>query len=126
MTICNGQVPAKSCAALANALTSNRIHVLGGSMPSPAARQFHGISWLVLVVALGLILFSIAQKAYRLTLPTDGWLFATGAVGSTDEDRPTYLRNLLDQPSPLQRSDRLLAVEGRSFEQILAQAYATQ
>lgn len=81
-------------------------------------------AWLPALLALGLMLCSLAQKAYRLTLPTDGWSFTTGAVGGIDEDRPTFHSNLLGLDSPLQRGDRLLAVEGRLFEQILAQAYA--
>ena len=89
-----------------------------------AGRHFDSISWLVLILALALLLFSIAQKAYRLTLPTNGWSFTEGEVGSADEDRPTYHSNLLGQPSPLMRGDRLLDVEGRPFEQMLAQAYA--
>jgi signal transduction histidine kinase len=93
--------------------------------PNPETR-FDRVSWLVLALALGLILFSTAQKAYRLTLPTDGWTFITGDVGSADEDRPTYQTNLLGQPSPLRQGDRLLAVEGPAFESILAEAVAGQ
>lgn len=96
------------------------------SPPLIAARQFHFDAWLTLLFALGLIFGSIAQKAYRLTLPTDGWSFISGTVGGSDEDRPTYQQNILGHPSPLQRGDRLLAVEGQPFEQILAQAYAAQ
>ncbi len=96
------------------------------SPPSVTARQFHFASWLAAILAVGLILCSIAQKAYRLTLPTDGWSFISGAVGGADEDRPTYQNNILSQPSPLKRDDHLLAVEGRPFEQILAQAYDGQ
>lgn len=81
---------------------------------------------MVLILALGLILFSTAQKAYRLTLPTDGWAFETGEIGSPDQDRPTYIHNLLNLPSPLQPGDRFLAVEGRSFETIYANARITQ
>jgi signal transduction histidine kinase len=107
------------------------LNTLSSSQPltSPqqtAARRFDWISWLTLVLALGLILLSTVQKAYRLTLPTDGWSFITGDVGSADQDRPTYQVNLLGQPSPLRWGDRLLAVEGRPFESIYAQANAGQ
>jgi len=91
-----------------------------------AGRRFDGISWLTLALTLSLILFSISQKIYRLTLPTDGWSFTTGEIGSVDQDRPTYTRNLLGLPSPLQPGDRLLAVEGQSFEVIYNRAKSDQ
>ena len=76
----------------------------------------------VAVIAVLLIAASIGQKIYRLSLPTDGWAFTTGEIGSPDQDRPIYTENLLGRPSPLQPGDRLLAVEGQSFEDILARA----
>jgi hypothetical protein len=84
--------------------------------------RFGPHAWWVLVIALALIIASAAQKAYRLTLPTDGWNFTMGAVGSVDEERPTHTANLLGLPSPLHPDDRLLAVEGRSLELIRSQA----
>ncbi|MCB0195297.1 MAG: sensor histidine kinase [Anaerolineae bacterium] len=84
----------------------------------PMARSFDGGSKLVLAVVLGLIFLAIAQKAYRLSLPTDGWSFYTGEIDSADQDRPIYQTNLLGQPSPLRQGDRFLAVEDRTFEAI--------
>ncbi|MCB0153565.1 MAG: hypothetical protein KDF65_02125 [Anaerolineae bacterium] len=75
---------------------------------------------------MALVLFSTAQKAYRLTLPTDGWAFETGEIGSPDQDRPTYTHNLLNRPSPLQPGDRFLAVEGQPFEIISTTALTLQ
>lgn len=95
------------------------------SIETPAQR-INRAGWLVLTLALGLVLFSMAQKAYRLILPTDGWAFETGEIGGPDQDRPTYTHNLLDLSSPLQPGDRLLAVENRPFETIYAKAHATQ
>jgi signal transduction histidine kinase len=76
---------------------------------SPAWRR-----WAVLVVACGLIVLSIAQLAYRYTLPTDGW----AVLSSDDLDRPDwiYLSNLVGAPSSLQRDDRLVGVAGLPVE----------
>jgi hypothetical protein len=70
--------------------------------------------WEVLLVALGLILLSAAQLAYRFTLPTDGW----AVLSSEDLNQPDwiYLANLVGAPSPLQRDDQLLAVAGQSVQ----------
>ncbi|HEV2124242.1 MAG TPA: hypothetical protein VGW38_15905, partial [Chloroflexota bacterium] len=76
----------------------------------------------VMVIALLLIAGSIGQKAYRLMLPTDGWAFTTGDIGGPDQDRPIYTRNLLGLSSPLRPGDRLLAVEGQPFEEIVDRA----
>jgi signal transduction histidine kinase len=95
------------------------------SIETPA-HPFNRVSWLVVTLALGLVLVSMVQKAYRLTLPADGWAFETGEIGSPDQDRPTYTHNLLDRLSPLQAGDRLLAVENQPFETIYARAHATQ
>ena len=101
------------------------------SLPPPhkskAARSFNWLSGLVLALVLGLILTSTAQKVYRLSLPTDGWSFTTGEIGSADQDRPIYEANLLGQPSPLRSGDKFLGVEDRSFEAIsYAQAVTGQ
>ena len=55
---------------------------------SAAARfRFTPPGWAVLVFALGLVLLSAAQLAYRFTLPTDGWLILT----TEDFDTPDWL-----------------------------------
>ena len=90
------------------------------------AMAFDRVSWIVLVLALVLVAGSIMQKVYRLTLPTDGWAFATGPVGGPDQDRPITTVHLLDAPSPLQAGDKLLMVEGRHHERLLADASTLQ
>ncbi len=66
-----------------------------------------------LVVALGvaLILLSAIQKAYRLTLPTDGW---QPGRPSPSTRNLTFGQNMLGLPSALRPGDELLAVEGHS------------
>lgn len=77
-------------------------------------------SRVVLGVALALILVSGAQKAYRLTLPFDGWSTTTD-FGS---DEPLYYRQLLPGLSPLRSGDQLVAVEGVPFSQLEERAAA--
>ncbi|MEJ2348800.1 MAG: hypothetical protein P8Y03_03340 [Anaerolineales bacterium] len=48
--------------------------------------RFTPAAWLVLAFALGLLLLSAAQLAYRFTLPTDGW--------------SVYTEEVADLPSP--------------------------
>ncbi len=97
------------------------------AVPTPAdTRRFNRTAWITLALSLGLILFSVAQKAYRLTLPTDGWAFTTGEIGSADQDRPTYNHNLLGTSSLLQPGDRLLGVVDQPFEVIYTQARSGQ
>lgn len=91
--------------------------VTAGSAPAreikgPDERAFGRSALLVLALALALLTLSIAQKAYRLSLPTDGWL-TTNADFENDE--PLYLENLSGKPSPLRAGDRLTAIEGKSF-----------
>jgi signal transduction histidine kinase len=62
----------------------------------------------MLALALGLVLFSTAQKVYHLTLPTDGW---QPKIGTTNL---TFARNVLGLPSDLRPGDELLAVDGMS------------
>lgn len=66
------------------------------------------------MLALGLILLSAAQLAYRFTLPTDGW-----AVHPTDDfNAPDwiYRENLAGAPSGLRSGDVVTAVNGRSVQ----------
>lgn len=90
---------------------------------SPIA-AFDRVSWIVLAFALLLVIGSVMQKAYRLSLPTDGWAFTGGTVGGPDQDRPIFTAHLLDESSPLHVGDRLLAVQGRSFERLIADAHS--
>lgn len=81
-----------------------------GATPVPVSRHVWSRSGaVVLVVALGMLLSAAAQKAYRLTLPTDGWQPAVAP------DNLVFERNALGFPSPLQEGDELLAVEGQDM-----------
>jgi signal transduction histidine kinase len=71
-------------------------------------KRFSRSSRLVILFAIILVLASVAQKAYRFTLPTEGWSTTT----DFENDEPIFVQNLLDAPSPLQAGDRLKAVEG--------------
>ena len=61
--------------------------------------------------ALTLVVLSTAQKAYRLTLPSEGWSSTT----DFSTDAPIFEENLLGLPSELRAGDRLIAVEGVPF-----------
>jgi signal transduction histidine kinase len=85
-------------------------------------RRLGFAAWLVLLSGLALLLLSATQSVYRLTLPTDGWSFTSGAIGGPLEDHIIYTANEIGEPSPLQPGDRVLAVEGHAFETLLAHA----
>jgi hypothetical protein len=75
--------------------------------------RFSRESWLVLACALALCLANAAQVLYRFAVPTDGWLALwSEAAGRDGEPRLVFRANLLDEPSPLQPGDQLLALEG--------------
>jgi hypothetical protein len=67
--------------------------------------------WLLLIFAVGFLLLSIAQIAYRFNLPTDGWSVYTEELDNPDW---IYYTNLVGTPSGLQPEDRLRAVGDRS------------
>lgn len=95
---------------------------------SSGATQAHRELWgrftrssrLVVGLALVLLLASTVQKAYRLSLPTTGW----STMNAINSDVPVFEHNLLEHPSPLQRGDRFVALEGRSLKEIHARAAA--
>ncbi|MBC8162939.1 MAG: GAF domain-containing sensor histidine kinase [Roseiflexaceae bacterium] len=93
---------------------------------TPDERRLNGSSWTILLIGLALLLCSAAQLAYRLTLPTDGWSFTSGAIGSEMQDMVIYDTNLIGQPSSLQPGDFLLAVEGYTSRQLLTNAESLQ
>jgi hypothetical protein len=69
---------------------------------------------LTLIFVVGLLVYSTVVLAYRLTLPTDGWV-------SAEPDDFTgygfiYYEDILDLPSGLEVDDHLIAVEGISLE----------
>src|SRR5579859_6867918 len=78
--------------------------VASGSRAAPAGTRTR---WVILGLALVFLLLSAGQKAYRMTLPFDGW------VAAVAPDNYTFERNALGRPSPLRAGDELLAVEGQ-------------
>ena len=69
---------------------------------------------LTLIFVVGLLVYSAVVLAYRLTLPTDGWL-------ATEPDDFSgygfvYYQDVLGLPSGLQVDDQLIAVDGISLE----------
>ncbi len=73
---------------------------------------------LVIIFAIALISFSVVQKAYRFTLPSEGWSTTT----DFESDEPIFVKNLLGTPSELQAGDRLIAVNGVPVEDTMLQA----
>ena len=78
-------------------------------------QRFNGPAWIALVLSLSLLLFSTGQKAYRLTLPTDGW---TPVIGfASDNPAATYNRvldkDMFNLPTLLRSGDEVLAVAGQ-------------
>jgi hypothetical protein len=115
----------RTVAAPSRANQRQPIDVSGGPSAGPIAR-FDRVGYAVLVFAILLIAGSLGQKVYRLTLPTDGWAFIHGDVGGPDQDRPIYTSNLLGEPSPILPGDKLLGVEGISFEELSDRALRFQ
>jgi hypothetical protein len=80
-------------------------------------------AWLTLVFVVALLGLSIGQVVYRMLLPTEGWNFS---IGETTDDFQAntliFTANLLGPPSPIQVGDRLIAVEGRSIDQVQTMA----
>jgi signal transduction histidine kinase len=94
---------------------------------APASeRRLDRASWAILGISAVLLLCSIAQLAYRLTLPTDGWSYHSGDIGSDTQYAIIYDANLLGQPSPLLPGDVVLAVEGHAFDELLDNALNVQ
>ncbi len=91
--------------------------------PTPhIERRFRGVSLIILLIGGVLLICSTAQLAYRLTLPTDGWSYTSGAIGTAAEDTITYNTNLINQPSSLQSGDFVLAVEGHPYAELMSHA----
>ena len=87
---------------------------------SDRGRGVGHVGWAILVIALTLVACAVAQLALRLSLPTDGWAFDYGTVGSSDQDSMTFTENVLGMPSPLQSGDYLLSVDGQPLADITA------
>jgi hypothetical protein len=63
-----------------------------------------------LALAWTLVLIAGLQAGYRLSRPTDGWVITD--TGDFAKSIPLFTANLLDEPSPIQSGDQLLAVNG--------------
>ncbi len=94
--------------------------------PPTNATRWTVSAWVILLIGVTLMVSSSAQMAYRLALPTDGWRWTSGAVGSELEDTITYTKNLLGQPSPLRPGDFVLAVEGYPYHELVGHATTFQ
>ncbi len=92
----------------------------GDQKSGPERAETDAASWLVLGSVVLLLLLSLAQTLYRLTLPGDGWSFARDITGNSE--RLTFRENLGAVSSPLKPGDRLLAVQGQSLDDILSRA----
>jgi signal transduction histidine kinase len=73
--------------------------------------RFDRSSRLIVFLALSLLFITLAQKAYRFTLPTDG--FSSYPADVTNA--PIFQKNLLGLPSPLQAGDEFVAVGGLPY-----------
>ncbi len=82
--------------------------------------RFDRTSWAVLGFVVLILLLSLVQTVYRLTLPWDGWSFKRDATGSGD--RLVFDQYMVAGSSPVRPGDRLLAVQGQSIEEILMRA----
>lgn len=94
---------------------------LEGRSRARGATRAHGragASRVFIVVVAALLLGAVAFKAYRLTLPTDGWLL-DGPVGA-----PTFAEDLLGGPSQIRAGDVLLAVDGVPYFDVVGSAVA--
>ena len=74
----------------------------------------------MLVAAVLVLLLSMGQVVYRLTLPTDGWGVLTGEIEGSNW---IFYENLVGADSDLQRWDAVLAVDGRSVSGSAANEY---
>ena len=93
----------------------------GGAFRPSDKRSFDLASWAVLGAAVLVFTLSLVVSFYRNSLPSDGW--QTAAVWSPD-GRLVFRENLTDAPSPLEKGDILVAIEGQPFEEIQDRALA--
>ena len=70
--------------------------------------EFTRDACLILILSLGLLIYSIAGFVYLFMLPTDGWEVNEGY----NPPGLAYSKNLMGNPSLLQPGDFVTAVEG--------------
>jgi hypothetical protein len=83
-------------------------------------QRLDGSGWLVLLAAALVLLLSMGQVIYRLTLPTDGWGVLTEEIEGANW---IFYENLVGAESDLQVWDEVLAVDGRSVSGLAANEY---
>ena len=81
------------------------------TMRSTRKARFDSSARLIMGFALALLILSVAQVAYRYTLPSDGWMVVTQDLGDSDW---IYYANLVGARSDLQPEDMILSVGGVS------------
>jgi hypothetical protein len=87
---------------------------------SDLERSFSAASWGGLCAALVILILSVAVSLYRLALPSDGW--SVGMFVHAGQAQLIFSHNLLGTPSPIQRGDVLVAIDGQPAETMLARA----
>jgi hypothetical protein len=82
--------------------------IMGSRASNNPESQFNLGAWLILLITLTIAIYTIAELAYRFTLPTDGWEVNEAA------DLPgfNYLKDLMGSNSALQPGDQVIAIEG--------------
>jgi hypothetical protein len=81
------------------------------TMRSTRKARFDSSARLIMGFALALLILSVAQVAYRYTLPSDGWMVVTQDL---EDSNWIYYGNLVGAKSGLQPEDMILSVEGVS------------
>jgi hypothetical protein len=81
---------------------------MGSRASNNPESQFNHGAWLILFITLIIAIYTIAELAYRFTLPSDGWEVNEAA------DLPgfNYLKDLMGSNSALQPGDQVIAIEG--------------
>ena len=80
---------------------------------TPNERRFDRGAWLYLILPTALLLLTLGNLVYRLSLPTDGW--RSREPEEIDSVGYIYEANIMGLPSGLQPDDHLIAVEGLSL-----------
>lgn len=77
---------------------------------SKTDKRFNPGSWLILSISIVIGIYTLANLAYRFTLPTDGWQVNEFLAGFN------YSKNLMGEKSSLQPDDQVIAVDGIKAE----------
>ena len=81
---------------------------MGSRATNNPETQFNRGAWLILFITLTITVYTIAELAYRFTLPSDGW----DVNEATDLPGFNYLKDLMGSNSALQPGDQVIAIEG--------------